>query len=224
MPNLLLYGPPGTGKTEIGKRIAKESNKTFVYFSGASLAAFNSNQAIKRLKELFEWAKHKENVIIFIDEIETLLPSRLQHISEKRRNLLTEFLAYTGQRSNRFSIIGATNLPKLMDGAVTRRFDMAVKVDLPEDEERLNIFTFYQQKQQQLYPSLKISSLISKQPFQKTFMAISVGLSGGEIESLWTNAALVALSSSHPVITPESMKQKITEMIEKKNEVGESFN
>lgn len=223
MTNLLLYGPPGTGKTEIGKRIAKESNATFVYFSGASLSAFKEDEAIKKMKELFNWAIKKGNIIIFIDEIETLLPSRLDNSSKQRRNLLTEFLAYTGKRSNKFAIIGATNLPEKMDIAIARRFDKAVKIDLPGPKERLDISKLYQKKQQLAYPKLMISPAFDQKNVQQDIINTTAGLSGGEIEAIWVNASLKALATAKPIITPNLIQEEIQNAIDKKNTIGQAY-
>lgn len=61
-PSMILWGPPGTGKTSIANIIAQTLKVPFYTLSAIS-------SGVKEVREVIEEAKHKERVILFIDEI-----------------------------------------------------------------------------------------------------------------------------------------------------------
>ena len=106
----------------------------------------------QRVRQLFEQAKtaarkqSKSKAIIFIDEIDVLGGQRGKHSShleydQTLNQLLVEMDGISNTSDIQILVIGATNRPDLLDGALLRpgRFDHLVKVDLPEKEARLQI-------------------------------------------------------------------------------------
>lgn len=146
-PNgLLLFGPPGTGKTLLGKSIASEINATFFTISASSILSKFIGENEKAIKNLFELSNlisqaKNETVVIFIDEIDSLLQSRSDSEHESSRRLKTEFLVQLDginktKRSNKVLIIGATNRPQEIDDAARRRFVKRLYVPLPCKDSR----------------------------------------------------------------------------------------
>ncbi|CAH9088234.1 unnamed protein product [Cuscuta europaea] len=141
---VLLFGPPGTGKTLIAKALATEAGANFMSVTGSSLTSKWFGDAEKLTKALFSFASKLAPVIIFIDEVDSLLGARggaFEH--EATRRMRNEFMsAWDGLRSKdsqRILILGATNRPFDLDDAVIRRLPRRIYVDLPDAENRLKI-------------------------------------------------------------------------------------
>lgn len=146
--NLMLYGLPGTGKTFFAKELARRSGLEYVFMSGSSFYKFKEGEGIEALDELFSWAnKSKNGLLIFIDEAETFLSERKNMDPQSRSyQLLNNFLNYTGERSNKFMIVFATNHKDALDSAMYRRIDDLVEVKLPTFKERVKVLELYKEQ------------------------------------------------------------------------------
>ena len=147
--NLLLYGPPGTGKTMFAKELAQQSGLEYACMSGSSFSKFKEGDGIQALDELFAWAKNSKNkgLIIFIDEADTFLLKRdNMDPQSKAYQLLNNFLNYTGERSDRFMLVFATNHKDALDSAMYRRIDDAIEMPLPSKMQRIDTLTLYKNK------------------------------------------------------------------------------
>ncbi|KAG6775543.1 hypothetical protein POTOM_019019 [Populus tomentosa] len=123
---ILLFGPPGTGKTLLAKALATEAEANFISITGSTLTSKWFGDAEKLTKALFSFASKLAPVIIFVDEVDSLLGARggsFEH--EATRRMRNEFMAaWDGMRSKdsqRILILGATNRPFDLDDAVIRR-------------------------------------------------------------------------------------------------------
>ncbi|EQL02937.1 hypothetical protein G6O67_002788 [Ophiocordyceps sinensis] len=140
---VLLVGPPGTGKTLLARAVAGEAGVPFFYMSGSEFDEIFVGVGAKRVRELFVAAKAKSPAIIFIDELDAIggkRNARDQAYSKQTLNqLLTELDGF--DQDTKIIIMGATNLPKLLDKALTRpgRFDRHINVELPDVRGRLAI-------------------------------------------------------------------------------------
>jgi len=145
--NLMLYGPPGTGKTMFAKELAKQSGLEYVFMSGSSFSKFKDGEGIEALDELFAWANNSTGLLIFIDEAETFLSARENMDPQSRSyQLLNNFLNYTGERSNKFMIVFATNHKDLLDSAMYRRIDDLIEMPLPAKSQRIDALNLYIKK------------------------------------------------------------------------------
>ena len=145
--NLMLYGPPGTGKTMFAKDLAKRSGLEYVFMSGSSFSKFKDGEGIEALDELFAWANNSTGLMIFIDESETFLLKREGMDPQSRSyQLLNNFLNYTGERSNKFMIVFATNHKDQLDSAMYRRIDDLIEMPLPCKKQRIDTLNLYKKK------------------------------------------------------------------------------
>uniref|UniRef100_A0A1J3K6P8 Protein MSP1 n=1 Tax=Noccaea caerulescens TaxID=107243 RepID=A0A1J3K6P8_NOCCA len=145
---ILLFGPPGTGKTLLAKALSTEAGANFISITGSTLTSKWFGDAEKLTKALFSFATKLAPVIIFVDEIDSLLGARggsSEH--EATRRMRNEFMAaWDGLRtkdSQRILILGATNRPFDLDDAVIRRLPRRIYVDLPDAENRLKILKIF---------------------------------------------------------------------------------
>ncbi|XP_062233250.1 uncharacterized protein LOC133930593 isoform X2 [Phragmites australis] len=141
---ILLFGPPGTGKTLLAKALATEAGANFISITGSTLTSKWFGDAEKLTKALFSFASRLAPVIIFVDEVDSLLGARggsFEH--EATRRMRNEFMAaWDGLRSKenqRILILGATNRPFDLDDAVIRRLPRRIYVDLPDAQNRMKI-------------------------------------------------------------------------------------
>ena len=134
---VLLFGPPGTGKTMLGKAIAGALDAPFYYASGADLRSKWYGESEQRLSQLINAAKARPVAVVFLDEIESLLPKRTEGSHSADNRVVTQFLADLGgfkDSSNLLLVLGATNKPWDIDEAVFRtgRFDEKVYIGPPD--------------------------------------------------------------------------------------------
>lgn len=144
---ILLYGPPGTGKSFLAKAVATEANKsTFISVSSSDLVSKWQGQSERLVKALFDIARQKKPCIIFIDEVDSLCGARSDGESESSRRIKTEFLVQmqgVGNNNDGILVLGATNIPWMLDSAIRRRFERRIYIPLPEEQARASMFRMH---------------------------------------------------------------------------------
>jgi transitional endoplasmic reticulum ATPase len=147
LPNgILLYGPPGCGKTFFAKHFAEEVGFNFMLATPSTLKSRYINATQENIAKMFEEAEKNAPTIIFIDEINELLPSRESDAHEMAKSAVNEMLAQmdrTGEKG--IFIIGATNYPDLIDPAILRsgRLDKKFYLPPPDFDARKSMFEMY---------------------------------------------------------------------------------
>lgn len=141
---VLLYGPPGNGKTLFGKAIAHEISAPFFYASGAQIRSKWHGESEQRLSRLLHAAQERPVAVLFLDEIDGLLPRRTEASSAIDNRLVTQFLSDVGgflDSQNTLLLLGATNKPWEIDEAVFRtgRFDEKLHIGVPDAAARLGM-------------------------------------------------------------------------------------
>jgi transitional endoplasmic reticulum ATPase len=142
---ILLWGPPGTGKTLLAKAVASQARANFIAVNGPELLSKWVGAAEQAVRELFTKARQASPCVIFVDEIDTLVPVRgkFQGDSGVSDRVVGQFLTELDGLQSCLDVllIGATNRPDAIDPALLRagRLDLQLKVDLPDLASRLAI-------------------------------------------------------------------------------------
>jgi transitional endoplasmic reticulum ATPase len=139
LPNgMVLYGPPGCGKTFFAKHFAEEVGFNFILTTPSRLKSRYVNATQENIAQMFEDAEKNAPTIIFIDEINELLPNRDSDSHEMSKSAVNEMLAQmdrTGEKG--IFIIGATNYPDMIDPAMLRSGRLEKKFYLPPPDLKL---------------------------------------------------------------------------------------
>jgi len=146
LPNVLLHGPPGTGKTHLAKALATEIRYPFVNLSGSDVTSKWVNESTEQIGQLFDEAEALAEVaggaVIFLDELDAVLPERQMDSHGEDRKVVNEFLSHLQESAReRVLFVGATNRRDDLDPAATRngRIDKEIFVGEPDHEERVEI-------------------------------------------------------------------------------------
>lgn len=146
---VLMYGPPGTGKTMLAKATAGEIDATFFRISPADVLSKWVGEAEQNIKKLFDAAAAEPRSIIFIDEIEALVPARRDEGSSVMQRVVPQILqgveGFDRKAGRPVLLMGATNVPWQLDPAILRpgRFDEKVYIPLPDLTARRKMLDIY---------------------------------------------------------------------------------
>jgi len=141
----LLYGPPGTGKTLLAKAVAREAQANFIAIKSSDLLSKWYGESEQQIARLFARARQVAPTVLFIDELDSLVPARGGGLGEPQvtERVVNTILAEMDglEELQSVAVIGATNRPTLIDPALLRpgRFDELIYVTVPEREGRRRI-------------------------------------------------------------------------------------
>jgi transitional endoplasmic reticulum ATPase len=147
----LLYGPPGTGKTLLAKAAARESEANFIATKSSDLLSKWYGESEQQIARLFARARQVAPTVIFIDELDSLVPARGGGMGEPQvtERVVNTILAEMDglEELNNVVLIGATNRPNLLDPALLRpgRFDELIYVGTPDKDGRRQILAIHTQ-------------------------------------------------------------------------------
>jgi len=185
---LLLVGPPGVGKTLIAKAVANESGVNVISVKGPALMSRYVGDSEQGVRELFLKARQASPCIIFLDEVDSVVPARGEgstdsHVAER---VLSQFLSEMDglEELNGVFVMGATNRVDLIDPAMLRpgRFDDIIELGLPDDDAKLKILQVHL-RNKSLAENVNVEAIA-----ERCFNA-----SGAELAAVCNRAALVAL-------------------------------
>ena len=215
----LLVGLPGTGKTLLAKAVAGEAKVPFFSLSGSDFVEMFVGVGASRVRDLFKQAKDKSPAIIFIDEIDAIGRARgksnMNGSNDERENTLNQLLTEMdgfGTNTN-VIVIAATNRADVLDKALLRagRFDRQIYVDLPDLNERREIFKVHL-KPIKAIKTLDIEFLAKQTP----------GFSGADIANVCNEAALIAARKNKKSVGKQDFLNAVDRIVgglEKKNKI-----
>jgi transitional endoplasmic reticulum ATPase len=183
---VLMYGPPGTGKTMLAKATAGEIDATFFRISPADVLSKWVGEAEQNIKKLFDAAAAEPRSIIFIDEIEALVPARRDEGSSVMQRVVPQILqgveGFDRKAGRPVLLMGATNVPWQLDPAILRpgRFDEKVYIPLPDLPARRKMLEIYLGKRP-VADDIDLDALAARLE----------GYSGADIKYLCDRAAVV---------------------------------
>ncbi|KAK3105048.1 hypothetical protein FSP39_016060 [Pinctada imbricata] len=221
--NILMYGPPGTGKTMFAKSLAKHSGMDYAIMTGGDVAPMGRD-GVTAMHKVFDWANtSRRGVLLFVDEADAFLRKRAKEtISEDLRATLNAFLYRTGEQSNKFMLVLASNQPEQFDWAINDRLDEMVEFDSPSLQERERLvrqyFDMYVLKPATEKKGLFGGSRLKVADFDYSakcsqIAARTEGLSGREISKLGVAWQAVAYASDDGVLTEVMIDEKVGDAI-----------
>ncbi len=206
----LLVGPPGTGKTLLAKAVAGEADVPFFSLSGSDFVEMFVGVGASRVRDLFRQAKDKAPCIVFIDEIDAVGRARGKNPSmggnDERESTLNQLLTEMdgfGTNSG-IIILAATNRVDVLDKALLRagRFDRQIYVDLPELNDRKEIFQVHL-RGVKTDGSVDLNLLARQTP----------GFSGADIANVCNEAALIAARNNKVAVQKQDFNNAIDRII-----------
>ena len=144
---LLLIGPPGTGKTLIAGLIASQTKRSFYPLTAASVLGGGVGDSVKCVAAVFGRAKEHSPAIVFLDEMDGLLPANNRYLAQHDVQLVEQFLTEISslQPENNVFLVGTTNHPENIDPRALRggRFSEKLLIPPPETAQRVRLLGLY---------------------------------------------------------------------------------
>jgi transitional endoplasmic reticulum ATPase len=206
---ILLYGPPGCGKTMLARAVATESEANFISIKGPEIFSKWIGESEKAVREIFRKGRTASPSVIFIDEIDAVVPRRGLGYSDSGAServisqLLTEMDGIVSLEN--VVVIAATNRPDIIDPSVLRpgRFDRLIYVPSPDEKTRLSIFKIHT-KNMPLAEDVDLENLVK----------ITAGYSGADIEGACREAAISALrlNQNTKAVTMDDFKKTLEKL------------
>ncbi len=204
---VLLVGAPGVGKTLLAKAVATERESNFISVKGPEMLNKFVGESEKAVRELFRKAKMAAPCIIFIDEIDSIAPTRNGDFNDSMvterivDTLLTEIDGM--QESKNVFILAATNRPDVIDPALLRpgRFDKIIEIPMPDEQSRLAIIKVHT-KRMPLAKDVSLESLAKD----------TENYTGAELENLIREAVMNAIRNHRDMVTKVDFERALDEV------------
>jgi transitional endoplasmic reticulum ATPase len=204
---ILLYGPPGCGKTLLARAVATESEANFISVKGPEIFSKWVGESEKAIREIFRKARMAAPTVIFLDEVDSLIPRRGSGYGDSGvterviSQLLTEMDGLEALQN--VVVIAATNRPDILDPALLRpgRFDRLIYVPAPDDDSRLEILKIH-------VKGIPLSDDVNLEGLVKS----TKGYSGADIKALCGEAALTAVRRKKKTVTLNDFKKAVEKM------------
>ncbi|XP_078486551.1 ATPase family AAA domain-containing protein 3-like isoform X2 [Ciona intestinalis] len=216
--NILLHGPPGTGKTLFSKKLAMHSGMDFAIMTGGDVAPMG-REGVTATHKMFDWANSsRRGLLLFVDEADAFLRKRAtEKISEDLRATLNAFLYRTGDQSNKFMMVLASNQPEQLDWAINDRIDEIVEFSLPGADERERLVRLYFDKYV-LEPAMNTKQRLKLGDFDFSTKCSEIadkteGMSGREISKLAVAWQAYGYASTDGTLTEEMIDERVSEAV-----------
>jgi len=216
---ILLYGEPGTGKTILAKAVAASTNSTFIEVIGSELIQKFIGEGAKLIKEIFQLARERAPTVIFIDELDALAATRVEVGTSGEREVQRTFMQLLAEIDGfkplgNVKIIGCTNRREILDPAITRpgRLDRLIKVPLPNEEGRMEIFNIHTR-------SMKLDKKLQKDQVVSRLK----DMSGAEIRAVCTEAGYFAIRENRYIVQEQDFFKAIDKVRQEEAAEGEDY-
>lgn len=195
----LLHGPPGTGKTMLLRAVAAETNAHVLTINGPSIVSKYLGETESALRGIFAEAVQYQPAIIFVDEIDALVPKRDSDESgeAESRVVSTLLTLMDGMGAGgQVVVVGATNRPNSIDPALRRpgRFGQELEIGIPDAEGRLDILRLMLRDMPHELTEENIVDLAGK----------THGYVGADLAALCRDAVMAAIQRGLAAGTPEN--------------------
>ncbi|KAI7906746.1 P-loop containing nucleoside triphosphate hydrolase protein [Cokeromyces recurvatus] len=191
---ILIHGPTGVGKTMLCCALASEVGVNFMLVESSQVRSKIIGESEKSLAKLFQQARANSPCILFIDQIDMLLPKRgtSQSTENTSDRIVTGFLTEmdglltkAGNTHIDVLVVAATNRIEAIDNAVLRpgRFDEHIYIPLPNDKQRKEIIQGISSKMPIDLSEQEIEDLVNK----------TQHWSGAQLDNLFREAALTSI-------------------------------
>ena len=188
---VLLYGPPGTGKTLLARALANELDAHFKVINGPEIMSKYYGESEKQLREIFEEAEKNSPAIVFLDEVDSIAPSRDNVTGEAERRIVSQLLTLMDGLNSRGNVvvIAATNRPDSIDPALRRpgRFDREIAINPPSKDGRKEILMVHTR-------NMPLSNDVNLD----RICDLTHGFTGADLEVLTKEAAMRSLKNYIP--------------------------
>ena len=163
---MLFYGPPGTGKTFLTKKLAQELWAWLIKKSVWEFGSSYIHATSKNIRDFFTQAKEaseKWPIILFLDEIDSLVSKRTNNVDSNKAEEVSQFLQEFNalDEAPNLIVIAATNRPDHLDSAILRsgRLDKKIYLWPPDFKARKELFKIFIEKEKRPHKDLDYKHL-----------------------------------------------------------------
>jgi 26S proteasome regulatory subunit T4 len=209
---ILLYGPPGTGKTLMARAVAATLGINFLKVVSSAVVDKYIGESARVIREMFEYAKHNEPCIIFMDEIDAIGGRRFSEGTSADREIQRTLMELLNQMDG-FDVLGkvkvimATNRPDTLDPALLRpgRLDRKIEIPLPNEQGRLEILKIHASKMNK-QGELDYEAVVK----------LSDDFNGADLRNVCTEAGMFAIREDRDYVIQDDFMKAVRKVGEAK--------